>query len=414
MKKKILSFVFTIVILSMLLCGCVYDNTSVNIYPDGSGRVKAEMGLSKEILDKLGKTTKDFTSKYNEYHLLKVDGKEYLAETYEEAYGNPEEINGTSGISVISQELGLIDLIPVHNGLHLTINLNDDIGPDMKAEHILPDVKKITEESLYGMTLPDLIAQNVDGLNLKATFNMPYNVKQVSGGKTGVTVNGKKITLDYIKMIKSGDRKWEFEMIKKVKQDIFTDVPSSKSYANAVNAVADGGLLAGLSGYGAGDGKFHPTKDITLAELCKIIVNGLGETDLKNDSKYWAKNYINYAKSYGIVLSNASVIKKNWDKPATKEQVVYAIAIAANKQYSSSNISIDTIKDWTKINSKMRGYILWAYDLGIVNNKSDGTFGPKDTVTRAELCQMFYNAYWTVPKSEIVKEDREMWGLGQY
>jgi len=44
---------------------------------------------------------------------------------------------------------------------------------------------------------------------------------------------------------------------------------------------------------------------------------------------------------------------------------------------------------------------------GLTSSKSDGTFGPKDNITRAEFCQILYDIHWTVPKSDIAAESRE-------
>ncbi len=398
--KKIYIITAFALILSFSLCGCVYDNTTANINADGSGRVVAEIGFSKVILDKLGRTMNDFTSKQNENHLVKANNKEYIAEIYEDAFLNPEEINWSSGIATVSKELGPVELNPIDGGLRLTIKLWDEIGPDMKAEHLMPELKDVSDETLNGITLRDLVAQDVDGLMLKLTFNMPYNVVQVSGGSNGVVVEGKKITLDYVKMIKSGDHEWAFDSIKIVKPNAFTDVPSDAWYANAINAVADGGIINGY-----GDGRFYPNEALTYAQLCKIIISGLGDK-IDIDPEYWAKNYIERNQYVGYVLSDAPATKENWDVPATREQAVYAITMAFNRQMGFNKINGEDIKDWSKIDPKMKDVILWAYTADIVSGRPDGTFGPKDSITRAELCQMLYNIHWTVPKSDISAEDR--------
>lgn len=378
----------------LLLTGCIYANTEVNINPDGSGRVKLVAGYSKEVLNKLGQTPKDFSSKNNEYYLLKSGGKEYLAETWEDAYVNSEEINW-SGVGSVSEEMGPVNLIPIPNGFKLNIKIRDEFGPNMKSDRILPELKNITRKSLEGMTLYDLIAQEADGLSLKATFNMPYEVKQTLGGTQGVTVKGKKITLDYMKLVKSEVKELEFKSVKTVKNYTFKDVPKNNPYYDAINSLVDGGLMKPYS-----DGTFKPNKEITLDELSEILVSGLGKK-VPSDSSYWAKNDVKFAQKYKLFLSSVSPIKKNWNVPATREQAIYAITVGKNTQMALKEIKGDQIKDFNKIDSKMRQVILWAYSTGVLNIEDGATFNPKGKITRAEVAQILYNIHWTVPKSDI-------------
>ena len=216
MRKKSICLAFLVVMAAMLLSGCVYGNVVVNVNADGSGTGVAELGFSKEIFDHLGKTMKDYTSNKNENHIVKANGMEYIAETYADAFTTPETIHWSSGVSMITEELGPVRLYSGPDGVSLLVALFDEYSPNMQAEHVVnfDDINSITDSSLTGMTLPDLIAQDAPGLQIKVTFNMPYEVKQVGGGTDGVTVSGKTITLDYVKMIKSGDREWGFDSLK--------------------------------------------------------------------------------------------------------------------------------------------------------------------------------------------------------
>ncbi|WP_234414262.1 S-layer homology domain-containing protein [Paenibacillus sp. CAA11] len=265
----------------------------------------------------------------------------------------------------------------------------------MKYEHKFPEFKNLSDKTLQGMTLRDLIAQDVKGLSLKAIFNMPYDVKQIAGGSTGVTVKGKSIHLDYLKMIKSGGREWKFESLKNGGKFSFSDVKSNSWYSKAVNAVSEGGMFSGFS-----DGAFKPDKAMSLAELFKVIAIGSGELN-SNHPVYWAAGYVAFAKANGLVLSDVEETSKYWDTPATREQAVYALAVAANnldKKEVNDTIKSDSIKDWNSIDSRMREMIRFAYNAGIVRGNEDGTFNPKSKITRAEISQILYNINWTKPK----------------
>lgn len=397
MKIRILSIMFVIVAFPLLLTGCIYNNTTVNISSDGSGRVVSETGALKEIFDKLGKTPSDFTSKKNKHHLLKYGGREYLAETWEDAYVNPEEINQSGAVASISREMGPVNLTPIHNGLKLNLKLWEHYSTDMKPNHSFPEFKDITDQSMQGITLYDLIAQDIEGLVLKATFNMPYDVKQVKGGTDGVTVKGKTISLDYMKMVKSGVYEWEFDSVKNVKKSTFPDVSKDSPYYDAINAVVDGGLINVYA-----DGTFKPDKPIALDELTKILANGLGQK-IAGDPTYWAKNYVMFAQKYGFVISKATPTSKNWSIPATREQVIYALTFGDNTQMAYDKVESSHIKDWDKIDPKMRDMILWGYNTGVVDIEKNEYLNPKGKITRAEVAQILYDMYWTVPKSAIVE-----------
>lgn len=196
----------------------MYGNIVISVNTNGSGTGVAELGFSKEILDHLGKTMNDFTSKKNKNHVIKANGVEYIAEKYEDAFtlGKSDEVRLSTGIDMIRNELGPIFLTKIENGFRLTVGLYDEYGPNMQAEHTVDfnNIDSITDSSLTGMTLPDLIAQNAPGLTIKATFNMPYAVTQIDGDSNGVSMNGNTITLDYVKMAKSGTYAWSFDSIK--------------------------------------------------------------------------------------------------------------------------------------------------------------------------------------------------------
>lgn len=395
MKIKLLSTIIAIAAFSTLITGCVYSNTTVNINADGSGRVQNVTGALKGIYSKLGKSPKDFTSNQNEYYEITYGGKKYLVGDFDDAYVNPEEINSSSGVGAISTEIGPVDLISVNNGFKLNLKLSDDLTSGMKPEHVFPDLENISDDTLEGMTLYDLIAQNVEGLSLRATFNMPYEVKQVKGTTAGVTVKGKTISLDYLKMINSGTHEWEFDSIKKIKQSNFSDVPKNAPYFDAVNSVVDGGIMSGFA-----DGTFKPDKYVTMDELAKIVTIGLGQK-IANDKTYWARNHIKFMQKYNFFLSKASVTSKNWSVPTTREQVIYALTYGDNTQGAYEIIQSNDIKDWASIDPKMRDMILWGYNTGVVDIETNEYLKPKSNVTRAEIAQILYDMHWTVPKSEL-------------
>ncbi|OAB42481.1 S-layer homology domain-containing protein [Paenibacillus glacialis] len=386
--KKFIKAVLVLAMVPTLLTGCIYSNTVVDINENGSGSVKSVDGFDKNILNKLGKTYQDFTSKDNESYDMKYNGKKYVAGTYEDKFLGPDDMN-TAGVGAISSEMGMVTLTKLNGGLELKLTLAPFISKGMGYDHKFPEFKDISDSTLQGMKLKDLIAQDVPGLVLKARFNMPYNVVQTAGGTGGVTVSGKSIQLDYLKMIDSGSREWKFQAMKNPgsidpNSTIFKDVKKNAWYAKAVLAAADRGFMKGFA-----DGTFKPDGTLTMAELAKIASEVSGKS-IPNNPQYWAKGHILFAQDSGLFLDKKEATAKNWNVLATREQVVHAIAIAAGQQ-DVKEVSSSSIKDWNQIDSRMKNIILYAYQAGIVNGKSGEKFEPKSMVTRAEVAQILSN-----------------------
>lgn len=408
---------FAIVAVALLLIsslsGCVYANMTINLDECGSGTELTEIGFDTQWLKHLyGTESYDGFWQYStvDRYMKDLNGRKYYTGLNKEGFTFPEEMLFNSGVTAINGNLGSFYVETVDGGFELNVALDEEYGPNMKPNVKVPSLKDATKENLKDVYLYDAIAQNVDGLFLNVTVNMPYDVKQVSGSTIGVTVKGKTITLDYMKMAKSGEHSWKFSSVKTVKQNVFPDVSNNAWYAKSVNAIADGGMVKGF-----GDGNFYPNKNVTLAELCAIVVRGL-HSGIKDNKTYWAKDYIEYAQRMNFVLSKRKATKENWDIPATREQAAYAISVASGKElvpFEMMNkdfgyIEFEDIKDVNEISEEMKYQILLAYNIGMVQGLPDGRFAPKSNVTRAEICQMFYNIGWK-STNDAIHVNLEWW-----
>ena len=86
----------------------------------------------------------------------------------------------------------------------------------------------------------------------------------------------------------------------------FPDVPEGAAYADAVNALADMGILTGDE-----NGKFNPNSTITRAEFATMMVRLLDEEDRAKTitkssftdvpSTHWACGYVTVAVELGLV-----------------------------------------------------------------------------------------------------------------
>lgn len=124
-------------------------------------------------------------------------------------------------------------------------------------------------------------------------------------------------------------------------QNIFTDVSSTASYYQPVLWAAANGIVDGY-----GNGKFGPSDGITREQFCTILLR-----------------YANYS---GITLPT--------DKTTT--------AFSDSKSISS----------WAK------DAVTACQKAGIIDGYTDGTFRPKDGISRAEVSKMIYQFYNLIPE----------------
>lgn len=167
----------------------------------------------------------------------------------------------------------------------------------------------------------------------------------------------------------------------------FSDVPSNASYAEAVNTLADMGILNGDK-----EGRFNPDKTITRAEAATVICNLMGVSeDAKKikqsaftdvSSNYWAAGYIAKANELGII-SGYSKTKFGPNDPVTYEQFIKMLICAW--EYDE-----DAIKEGGYPN----GYIKTAETLGIVNGVS---FKQTSPCLRKDVASFTYNIWNIAP-----------------
>lgn len=164
---------------------------------------------------------------------------------------------------------------------------------------------------------------------------------------------------------------------------VFSDVPSNAWYKDAVSRLASQEILGGYS-----DGTFKPDKNITRAEFAKMICLAMGWTlDNPTQSSFgdvargdWEYRYVETARAYGVISGyQDGTFKPN--KNITRAEIAKIIAEALNLPAGSSTLS-DIGSSWA------RSYINSCVKAGIIKGYADNTFGPSNTATRAEAASM--------------------------
>lgn len=219
----------------------------------------------------------------------------------------------------------------------------------------------------------------------------------------------------------------------------FDDVSENAWYYNAVSSMAANGILNGYP-----DGLFHPDDNVTIGEMAVIIYqlasgeNPVGKTGEPEgvysnqtgwwNSTHWAAYAINTLYTREVKYLYRPV--DNADDYVTRAEAIHAVYLLAretgnldeNNIVEKYNFDLDDKTVWPFINlhtytdaelqeksgipdlaiNPDLGYsistsllfnVMRAYKYGLVHGvDSEGNCHPNDSLTRAELCQMLYNA----------------------
>jgi hypothetical protein len=143
---------------------------------------------------------------------------------------------------------------------------------------------------------------------------------------------------------------------------------------------------------GYSDGVFKPDDNIRVDEFIKVVVLGMGYK-IENGKDYWAGPYLEQAERIGLTQEGEfpKLIVNYYSKPITRGQMarIIARAVAINETISTdyAKYSLNLI-DYIDIKADYQDYVLKAFSSGIITGRPDGTFGAKDSATRAEAATM--------------------------
>ncbi|MBE0448229.1 MAG: S-layer homology domain-containing protein [Actinobacteria bacterium] len=164
---------------------------------------------------------------------------------------------------------------------------------------------------------------------------------------------------------------------------VFPDIPSGAWYKDSVNNLISRGIIGGYP-----DGSFRPNSNITRAEFAKMVCLAM-EWTLENPANpsfsdvgnnHWAYTYVETARAHGAINGYPD----GTFGPArniTRAEIAKIVAKTLNLS-TGTNILTDIGTHWAK------DYINSCAKAGIVNGYPDGTFRPNSTATRAEAAKM--------------------------
>lgn len=146
-------------------------------------------------------------------------------------------------------------------------------------------------------------------------------------------------------------------------------VENREWYANAVQYVADKGLMSGT-----GNGSFSPNAPTTRAMLMTVLARYAGEDTTGGAT--WYEKGMNWAKAYGVsdgTNPNANI---------TREQLVTMLYRYADSPAADG--SLTAFADNATVSPYAVSAMQWAVANGIVNG-SNGRLNPQNNATRAEV-----------------------------
>lgn len=172
----------------------------------------------------------------------------------------------------------------------------------------------------------------------------------------------------------------------------FPDVPRSMWCYNAIYTMTQGGLVSGY-----GNGTFGPSDTITVGQFAQIMARAKGYEIGAGETGWWAELAVKNCLENEIIADRGPITQEAYDVPITREEAVAALQIATEKESTDKNkFSWSDIPDYNDISEEYREIIVEAYNSGITSGVDETrAFLPQKSLTRAEVCQLFYNIGWT-------------------
>ena len=173
----------------------------------------------------------------------------------------------------------------------------------------------------------------------------------------------------------------------------YTDVPADMWCHAAVDYVTENGIMQGY-----GNKIFNPNKDLTRAQLAKLLYNlenpsEKAETDVTFSDVAegdWCYDAVMWAASAGVVKGYTDgTFRPN--TPVNRQEMVTMIYRYA--QYKGLDTTHDadgwsSFQDSASIGTFAKDAVAWAAENGVVNGYTNGTFKPRGTATRGHVAQV--------------------------
>ena len=182
----------------------------------------------------------------------------------------------------------------------------------------------------------------------------------------------------------------------------FYDVPSSYPFASYIEYLAAHGIVGGYA-----DNTFHPTADLTRAQLTKMVVTGLawpdppaGQTFADVPPAHPFYSYIQVAAAHGVISGYGcggpdepcDAQQRPYFRPATNvTRAQLAKIVVGARGWGPLQPARPTFSDVPPADP-FYGYIEQAVAHQVVGGYADATFHPTANATRGQMSKILYLA----------------------
>ena len=179
----------------------------------------------------------------------------------------------------------------------------------------------------------------------------------------------------------------------------FSDVPQSHWAYSVIDEASDDGIMSGKA-----SGVFAPNATLTRAEYATMLYNLAPESDVMKlvhgstadnglydvDGNAWYADTVSWAVARGVFKNNDGSFSPN--RTITREEMAVATYEFLHK-YCDGKFVLDSIykgftDDAAFSSSANRDKVYILVNNGIIAGKSDGSFDPQGSLTRAEAAAM--------------------------
>ncbi len=171
----------------------------------------------------------------------------------------------------------------------------------------------------------------------------------------------------------------------------FPDVPSSAYYAEPVKWAAEKGITSGTK-----DGGFAPGNTCTRAQIVTFLWRAAGspEPQTAETGMTDVSPAAYYAKAVAWAIENGITVGRsdgsfNPNGTCTRANGVTFLYRAAKAAASGNDAGFSDVT----ADAYYAAAVQWALENGITNGQSNGLFGPNGACTRAQIVTFLYRMY---------------------
>jgi hypothetical protein len=157
-----------------------------------------------------------------------------------------------------------------------------------------------------------------------------------------------------------------------------------------------------------GDKKYYPAEDVTGYEALGFLVRMVGNEANVMQNVYaqtgtsstpaqveqlMNQAYLNEATALGIINAGETI---GLNKAVNKETIMVWLGRALGRQAVFNQEAVFSFNDWMQVNPNYRALIETMIADGLASVNNDGSFGPKDTVSRSEMAVIAKTGFETL------------------